>query len=89
MDLAYEACAAGTSVETYVRNCRAKQNYRVRMYANGVGFPPGHERKVAHRCYPVINAHTGTPVLSRTAEPEFDRWYHHHQRKLAGAPVRG
>lgn len=78
MDLSYDAWKAGKGVDLYVAECRAKPNYSVRLFANGLGFPPGEEHKVGARCHVVINAATGAVVLGHATGAEFDRWYDHH-----------
>jgi hypothetical protein len=78
MDLNYEAWSAGKSPEAYVEECRAKPNYSVRLYANGLGFPKGEERRAGKRCHVVIDAATGTVVLGHATEAEYGRWYDQH-----------
>lgn len=78
MDLSYVAWKAGKNPRAYVAECRAKPNYSVRLFANGLGFPRGEEHKVRDHCHVVIDAATGAIVLGHATEAEFDRWYDHH-----------
>jgi hypothetical protein len=78
VDFGHDAWKAGQSPEAYVAECRSKPNYAVRLYANGLGFPPGEEHKAGDRCHAVINAATGEIVLGHATGVEFDRWYDHH-----------
>lgn len=78
MDLSYDAWESGKSPAAYVADCCAKPNYSVRLFANGLGFPPGEEHKAGARCHVVINAATGSVVLGHATEAEFGRWYDHH-----------